>query len=674
MSAKAREPGMDWLSHDLWRAHVSWVTPGWVEALAGGRSDFDAVRWLDQIQSAHYRTLIFYTKFHDGLCTFRSRLTDHCAERDLFGECVAEVRKRGMRVLAYYSSYLDQDAGSKHPEWQVKQRDGKPVAGWPALRWPDAYCCINNPEYRSFMLGQITEVCGNYRPDALWLDVFELIAGENCFCPSCQAKYQVETGGSLFDTHDARWFRACHVALLDEINRLVKGINPDCAIGQNTGTRHPEYDRIDDLFTRECFTAPVTSLYCRSMRPLGKPFETTSRLYSSVHSWAIKSSERVLLEALATVVHGGASCMELHPTATGKLMDEAVSRVTEVGGYIRAIEPYLLDTQPVYDAGVFQPAESQGTVFGTTNPAGGWTTALLERDVPFACLYPDAELSPYRLVILDSSIVPDAALAARLAEYVERGGRLIVECGAAFGTAAEKTLLKVLGIEGQGKTGGAAHYLSGLDGRIASDMGEDDLIVEGEAYRIAATTASPLAFYRYELTARGPIRDLYMNLPPKATRSDDPAITVNQYGKGVAMFVGCPLTTVEIRNHRNNAADAREYPTQLAANLARFMVGEPLLRGTTPAGVEVVVNRQPGRHVVHLLNQYVTGQYYDNRKSVLKLADVPVSINEGRIGKITRAFRLSGGRRVRLSIRRSGPWAEVRIAKLGVHELIVLEH
>ena len=79
MSSKAKEAGMHWLDHDLWRAHVSWVTTGWVGAREGGRKDFDAVRWLDQIQAAHYQTLIFYTKFHDGLCTFRSQYTDYRA-------------------------------------------------------------------------------------------------------------------------------------------------------------------------------------------------------------------------------------------------------------------------------------------------------------------------------------------------------------------------------------------------------------------------------------------------------------------------------------------------------------------------------------------------------------------------------------------------------------------
>jgi alpha-L-fucosidase len=118
---------VDWLSNDLWRAHVSWLTPGWVDTCEGGRSDFDAARWLDQIQSAHYQTLIFYTKFHDGHCTFSSKYSNFCTERDYFSECISEARKRGMRILAYFSSILDQYIGSQHPDWQVRQRDGKPA-------------------------------------------------------------------------------------------------------------------------------------------------------------------------------------------------------------------------------------------------------------------------------------------------------------------------------------------------------------------------------------------------------------------------------------------------------------------------------------------------------------------------------------------------------------------
>jgi hypothetical protein len=77
--------------------------------------------------------------------------------------------------------------------------------------------------------------------------------------------------------------------------------------------------------------------------------------------------------------------------------------------------------------------------------------------------------------------------------------------------------------------------------------------------------------------------------------------------------------------------------------------------------------------VVHLLNNYITGQYYDNRKGLVKLADVSVSINERRTGAINRVYRVAAGVPVELPIQRDGKWAEVHIPPLGVNELLVFE-
>jgi len=55
---------------------------------------------------------------------------------------------------------------------------------------------------------------------------------------------------------------------------------------------------------------------------------------------------------------------------------------------------------------------------------------------------------------------------------------------AAFGTLAQNIMSKVLGVEGEGKTGGAAHYLSGLDSRIGCGMGEDDSLWKGKHTRL----------------------------------------------------------------------------------------------------------------------------------------------------------------------------------------------
>jgi alpha-L-fucosidase len=662
----------DWLSRDLWRAHVSWLTPPWIGSTPEGRKDFDANRWLDQIQSAHYQTLIFYVKFLDGFMAYPSKYSTIQPERDFFGECIREVRKRGMRIVAYFPSTWDQVSGKTHPDWRALDREGKFInaRGWET--WAGAFCCINNPGYRDMVLGQLAELRDNYGPDGFWIDMFWPVAEENCFCPHCRKKYEMETKGNLLDTRGQEWYDSCFVELMKEIRDLVKKNNPDVVVGQNTGTRIPGVEHYVDFLTHEALAAPTMSLMCRSLRSLGKPYENTYRLYSSVGSWAMKAPNRVLLEATTTVAHGGASCLELPPTAMGRIMDEPVRRAQEVGKYIRDRESYLVNTEPVYDAAMFQPE----TRFDGWFLEGGWNSVLIERDIPFAILYPDGEFSPYRLVILDDRITPDTNLARRLKDYVASGGNLIVEAGAVSpGTPAGDILSEVLGINVLGKTGYPAHYLTKLDGQLTDDMGEDDLVVEGEGYKAQVTSARPMGFIKYEFATRAPDRSLMaINFPPKAEGSNDPAITLNHFGQGRAMFLACPLGRGEIRKHRYTWDEAREYPIQLGSNLARFMIGQPLLEGTTPAGVEVVVNSQGNRHIVHLLNNYVAGQYYDNRRGILKLADVPVVINEGRIGPVKRVARVVDGKEKELPIHRESGWISIRISELLVHELIILDH
>jgi hypothetical protein len=71
----------------------------------------------------------------------------------------------------------------------------------------------------------------------------------------------------------------------------------------------------------------------------------------------------------------------------------------------------------------------------------------------------------------------------------------------------------------------------------------------------------------------------------------------------------------------------------------------------------------------------VSGQFYDNRTGLVKLADVAVSISEARIGRVSRAVEVTeAGAEVELAITREGPWVEVRVPRLGPHGMVVLEH
>jgi len=663
----------DWLRTDLWRAHVSWLSPPWVGGTEEGRRDFDAGRWMEVMEAGQYRTLIFYVKHHDGFCAYPSRFSTAQPERDFVGECAAEARRRDVRFLCYYSSFIDEVTGNEHPDWRVLGRDGAPAQVWSSGQWPGAYCCLNNPGFRELVLGQLTELRDRYQPDGFWMDVFEPMAGENCFCPSCRQKYRDQTGGDLLETQGDAWYQSCVVDLMREIRAIADGSERPCIVTANTGRHIAALDAYCDLLTHEAFTSTMISALGRGFRPLGKPFETTCRLYSAVGTWAIRGPERALLESMAAVVHGGACCQEVSPTHTGRFTDDAVERVAQVGRYIRGIEEYLVGTDPVFDAAIILPETSYGSTYDCPRP-GGWDTVFTERDIPFGYVYPDGDLSPYQLVVLDGRVPADEALAERLADFVREGGSLIVEGQAAgFDTPAAPILAEVLGIGETSALGAGTYYLSGLRPDLAVGLGIDDQVVEAHAWRPTLNGAEALVTYRYEFAPRREGWRTYRNLPPAHAASSDPAISVNRYGKGRAMFVACALTTEQLRTRRYHEHDIREYSTQLAANLARFMLREPLLRGTTPAGVEVVVNRQDGRYIVHLLNHYMGGPYLDNREGLLKLADVCVSLNANRVGALGRAFEVADGESRALSVRRDGQWLEVTVPRLSVHGLIVCE-
>jgi len=229
--------------------------------------DYDAVRWMDQLQSAHYETLIFYAKHHDGWTSYPSRYSALQPAHDYLGECVAEAHRRGMRILIYYSTVVDQIAGREHPDWRVLGRGKSAVHSWFDLYWPGgAYLCINNPGYREFMLGQLTELQGNYHPDGFWLDVFEPLGPENCFCSHCREKYAAQTGGDLTETQGRAWYESCYVQLMEETRELLKRDDPDCVLGHNTGVRLAAMENLMDFSVHEAISPTTLSLMCRALR------------------------------------------------------------------------------------------------------------------------------------------------------------------------------------------------------------------------------------------------------------------------------------------------------------------------------------------------------------------------------------------------------------------------
>jgi hypothetical protein len=703
-----------WYAQDLVRGHVSWLHPAWTRP----ETQFDAKTWMDQLQRAGFRSFVFYSKFHDGVCNWPSKLQEIQPERDFVGEITAEAHRRRMKIIIYYSAGPDEWAADRHPDWRCVRRDGS-VAGRFApgsKRWfKFSRCCPNSP-YRDYAMGQIEEILTNYDVDGFWLDVMDFpdrdpeepeLGHLGCFCPWCRAKYSKLTeGGSLFDidqTHEQKqWEAACYREFFEAARGIVQKKGSDRSITYNgcghVGEAHGSSEALPYYWPKTQALASYLSVegfhfaqaqigpQCRLCRSDGKPYEIICVASGQTISWTPKNTDLILLEAMTVVAHGGTYCCAMDPTASGKLFNSQIDQLSVATSYIDQHRELLTNTSAVYDIGIFHPSylarqTSYSDDTALTSMSNGWADILDQRNLPYSFLYPNAELSPYSLVILDSSFPISNESVQKVAEYVRGGGNVLVELNPdQMASPAAKTLLStVLGVQILGQNDYEAMYLGGLDPSISMGMTEMPTLVEGPSFRIQPAGARALANYIYPIAPWSYSRLTFaFHNPPSEQQSDHPAITINDFGKGKAIFVACSLGTHEIRRHQNILSDpetdlpqVHEFALQLAQNLAASLIEEPIVRSDVPAGVGIVINRKNGRHIVHLLNNLLDPILFsDSRRGLVVLSSLRFAINEKRTGPIRRAS-LGDGRE--LPIKKDGKWVTVTVPQLTVHEAVVFE-
>jgi hypothetical protein len=696
-----------WYGQELVRGHLSWLHPAWTRP----EKDFDARRWIDQFERAGFRSFVFYSRFHDGVCNWPSKFQELKPERDFVAEITAEAHRRQLRVILYYSTGPDEWAADRHPDWRCVRRDGSvggPLAPGYKRWFKFPFCCPNSP-YKDYMRGQIEELLTHYDVDGFWLDVMQFPGidpadpsprQQGCFCKYCREKYSLATGGgSLFDIDQTpaqrKWEADCWREFLVAVGELVHKKAGERSVTYN-GCGHPdipyywpEMQKSGDYLSIEGFHYAQVEIgsICRLARSAGKPFEVICVASGQTIGWTPKSSDLILLEAAVVTAHGGTYCCAMDPTASGKIFDSQIDQVGAASAYLRKRENWLKGTSPVYDVGVYHPSylaplQSVPDAPALSGISIGWSDVLAQRNVPYAFLYPDSEVTSFPLVVLDSSFPLSEGLVEKLTQYVQQGGNVLAELipSQLDSPAGKRFLSEILGIEILGPTAYEAVYVGNLDSSIGTGMTEMPTLVVGPSYLVKPTTAQSIANYVYPIAPWSLSRMTFaFHNPPSDEPSRDPAITLNRSGKGLAMFVACSLGGTEVRQYQNVVSDPQqglpqvhEWSLQLGENLIRRLLSEPLLKSGAPAGVEIVINKQPGRHIVHLANNLLSPMLFsDNRAGRFALSNVSVALNEKRIGPVRRVVTIDGNE---LRTERDGKWVQVTLPQLKVHEVLAWMH
>jgi hypothetical protein len=411
------------------------------------------------------------------------------------------------------------------------------------------------------------------------------------------------------------------------------------------------------------------------------------------------TQDEVRLIAAEIAAHDGTVMLATNITPQGKLLETGVGFAKEACNYVNTLKNYSRDTCAVYDVGIIWP--------GPEEPKFG--LALMQNDLPYCYTNPSLDWSDLPLiysqawlgnstgifgvkddvddVFIDGTIPGDlnSDMADKVRSYVKNGGVFVMELphiGSLDGYGAKFVLEDVMGVVYDGISSYEGHYIKAVDKRIAHGLPEDlPVLVPGNAVKIKASTAEIWAEVVYPLKKLDDLHKTqkYITNAPDGTKETTPAITVNKYGKGLGVCISLPLSRATMALKFGKGHPYHFWPRKFLWNILRALSIQPLLKPSTPLGVEVVINkREDGReYYVHLFNHYgLRGipygreSLYEPNPETVALADIKVVLNKNRVGDLKFVKTLSG---VLPEVEYKSDWVEITIPRLKQHDVLILE-
>jgi len=278
--------------------------------------DYSPREWARLAKEAGMKYALITAKHHDGFCLFDSKLTDYKstntpAKRDLLKEFVDAFREEGLKIGFYYSviDWHHQD----YPAYGDRQHPMRNIEEWKNQKY-------DWNRYIDYMHGQVRELCSNYgKIDIMWFDFsYNEFSGE-------------------------KW-KATELVKL--VRTLQPGIILDNRLGGNMEIENPQ-SYAGDFEGPEQYipVRPVLDIFNKPV-----PWEVCMTLNNnwgySASDKEFKTSTDVVRSLVNCVSKGGNLLLNVGPDATGKIPEESVKILKDVGKWMSK------NSESIYGAGV----------------------------------------------------------------------------------------------------------------------------------------------------------------------------------------------------------------------------------------------------------------------------------------------------------------------------------
>ena len=286
----------DWITRDstcTYQQYMDWYF-GLAEEFRPVK--FDATQWASACADAGMRYMIFTTKHHDGFCMWDTHETDFSiarhafkddARRDVLRHVLDAFRAKNFTVGTYFSK---PDWHSQQYWWDTYGKKGRNV-NYPIKQHPQRW-----QQFVKYTHRQIEELMSNYgKVDILWLDggwVTKENRGQDIDMPGMAAMARSHQPGLII------------------VDRTIHGPYENYQTPERTV---PE-------------------------QQLAFPWESCIPLsddWGFVNHPRWKSPQRVINTLVEIVAKGGNMVLGVGPTPEGLIQPEAVSRLKEIGQWLK---------------------------------------------------------------------------------------------------------------------------------------------------------------------------------------------------------------------------------------------------------------------------------------------------------------------------------------------------
>ncbi|WP_274653114.1 alpha-amylase family protein [Paenibacillus humicola] len=561
---------------------------------------------------------------------------------DLLREVIRSCHRQQLRFIARFDFSKAADTIYLHrPQWFARDGEGQPhiIGAKRPGNWSLLMSTCINGAYRNeaVALPVLEEVLREYEIDGIFFNAPGFVA---CTCEKCRRKYKARYGTELpRDSRDYNpdWASSCMKDNMENIYAFVKRVHPSIPMilyynlyrdnlfdrEQTTDMLCTEPQDVLSLGVRHipAFWKPALSIKLgRSLpdRPVPFGIVHSSPGMDWRHTGLPPAEYRFWLAQIPA--YGGSIWHSL----TGIPDTIGDKRILDTVGYInqqvQKVEPYMEDALPW----------SQTALLWTAGPsAEGWADGLINRQIPFDVLLAEQisteRLKPYRVFI-----VPEGArlpAVSALTEFVEQGGRLIVE-GAVPDAPG---IHRLLGISEQTQISEelTASYLrfEGEGNPLQAGLEATELI----AHRGKVVYCRPAGSADVLATLVPPFSPLEsVGAPPEraslpVSRTDLPLAVRNRRGRGTVLYFPFSLSALI------NEFKLGEHYQLLANAVVTGIGGERDMEVSFMQGLQVTMFKKEGAVLIHFVN----GAGQRPLAASVPLHDIEVKLRLPGAGKVT---------------------------------------